>query len=136
MLFQAVMKMLSRLVEFKILINMGLNNLLSSSIIKSTNHVMATRKEISQANVEDQDNVEMDDENSAIDLQDLVNAEHVEIIIGCLEEVHKVLINAYELLVSVRFKWMPPYNCKETAAKNKVFTMPQNICHLCEMGIF
>ena len=65
---------------------------------------MATRKEISQANVEDQDNVEMDDENSAIDLQDLVNAEHVEIIIGCLEEVHKVLINAYELLVSVRFK--------------------------------
>ena len=97
---------------------------------------MATRKEISQANVEDQDNVEMDDENSAIDLQDLVNAEHVEIIIGCLEEVHKVLINAYELLVSVRFKWMPPYNCKETAAKNKVFTMTQNICHLCEMGIF
>jgi hypothetical protein len=97
---------------------------------------MATRKEISQANVEDQDNVEMDDENSAIDLQDLVNAEHVEIIIGCLEEVHKVLINAYELLVSVRFKWMPPYNCEETAAKNKVFTMTQNICYLCEMGIF
>ncbi|CAB3997684.1 Hypothetical predicted protein [Paramuricea clavata] len=87
-------------------------------IIKSTNHVMATRKEVTQANVEDQDNVEMDDENSAIDLQDLVNAEHVEIIIGCLEEVHKVLINAYELLVQPHAQAFPT-SVKITAANNE-----------------
>jgi hypothetical protein len=29
-----------------------------------------------------------------------------------------------------------PYSSKETAVKNKVFTMMQNICSLCEMGIF
>ena len=74
------------------------------SIIKCTNQVVATRKEISQANMDDQDNIEIDEENSAVDLQDLVNAEQLEIIIGCFEEVHNVLVNANELLVSVRYK--------------------------------
>jgi hypothetical protein len=29
-----------------------------------------------------------------------------------------------------------PYSRIETAAKNKVVTMTQNICYLCEMGVF
>ena len=66
--------------------------------------MVATRKDTSQVNTEDQDSLEVDDENSAIDLQDLVNAEQLEIIIGCLEEVHNVLINANELLVSIHCK--------------------------------
>jgi hypothetical protein len=74
-----------------------------SSIIKSTNQLVATRKEIAQANVDDPDHLEIDDENSVVDLQDLVNAEQLEIIIGCLEEVHNVLVNANELLVSIRY---------------------------------
>lgn len=50
--------------------------------------------------MDDQDNnFDMDDDNSAIDLQTLVNAEQLEIIIGCLEDVYNVLVNANELLV-------------------------------------
>lgn len=44
--------------------------------------------------------MEMDDENNPIDLEALITAEQLEIVIGCLEEVHNVLLNAYELLVS------------------------------------
>ena len=36
----------------------------------------------------------------AIDLETLINAEQLEIVIGCLEEVHYVLVNGSELLVS------------------------------------
>ena len=65
--------------------------------------MVATRKELSQANAEDPDsNLDLDEEPSAVDLQDLVSAEQLEIIIGCLEEVHNVLVNAHEMLVSIR----------------------------------
>ena len=81
------------------------NNFFLFSIIKNTSTLVAARKELSQANVEDADNnPEMDEEPSAIDLQDLVSAEQLEIIIGCLEEVHNVLVNANEMLVSIRCK--------------------------------
>ena len=63
--------------------------------------MISTRKETAQANAEDQENnLEVEDDNTAMDLQDLVNADKLEIIIGCLEEVHNVLLNAREMLVS------------------------------------
>ncbi|XP_028392294.1 protein virilizer homolog isoform X2 [Dendronephthya gigantea] len=88
------------------------------NIIRNTNNLLATRKEFSQANMEDMDNVDMDDENSAMDLQDLLNAEQLEIIIGCLEEVHNALVNARELLVQPHTQAFPT-SVKITAVNNE-----------------
>ncbi|XP_046843744.1 protein virilizer homolog [Xenia sp. Carnegie-2017] len=78
------------------------------SIITNTSVLIQSRKDTAQSNHDDNEgNVDVDEENGVIDLQDFVNAEQEEIIIGCLEEVFNVLVNAKDLLIHSHMQSFP-----------------------------